>query len=118
MKLTRVFVEHLELEASIGVLDRETVTTQPLLVDIAMVIESGATKTGRLETTVDYRTAVDHARHLVARGHILLVEDFAEELAATCLKGPKVVEVTVRATKPDAIASARAAGVEITRSKR
>ena len=118
MRLTRVFVEQLELEASIGVLDHEIGTTQALLVDIAMVIESGAAKTGRLETTVDYRTAVDHARDLVASGHILLVENFAEELAAACLEEPKVVEVTVRAAKPGAIASARAAGVEITRSKR
>lgn len=116
MKLTRIFVENLALDASIGVLDHERESVQPLLVDITMVTESSTTRTGRLETTVDYRTAVDHARELVTGGHILLVEDFAEALAARCLKHSGVIEVTVRAAKPHAIALAAAAGVEVTRS--
>ena len=117
MSRTRIFVEALELEASIGVLEHEFRTAQPLTVDVSMEVESGGTKTGVLETTVDYREPVRRARDLAARGHIRLVEDFAERLAAACLEDPRVVQVTIRVRKPNAVASARAAGVEITRSR-
>ncbi len=117
MRTTRIFVERLDLEASIGVLEEEAGRLQPLVVDIVMVIDSRAAEKGRLETTADYRNAAGHARRIVAGGHIRLVEDFAEELAEACLGEEHVVEVTIRAAKPGAIAGARAAGVEITRSK-
>ncbi|MDE0239250.1 MAG: dihydroneopterin aldolase [bacterium] len=117
MTRTRVFIEALELEASIGVLDHEAVARQPLIVDVTLELEGDPWKTGRLETTVDYRDIVMRAEDIIGRGHIQLVEDFAEDLAAACLELPHVGEVTVRAVKPDAVAAARAAGVEITRSR-
>ncbi len=117
MASMRVFIEALKLEASIGILDHETVTRQPLVVDVTLELEGEPAKTGRLDTTVDYRDIVKRAREIVDRGHIQLVEDFAEDLAASCLGLPNVGTVTVRAVKPDAVAAARAAGVEITRSR-
>ncbi len=115
MTRTRVFIEALELEASIGVLDHEAAARQPLIVDVTLELEGAPWKTGRLETTVDYRDIVLRAQDIIGRGHIRLVEDFAEDLAAACLELPHVGTVTVRAVKPDAVAAARAAGVEITR---
>ncbi len=115
MTRTRVFIEALELEASIGVLDHEAAARQPLIVDVTLELEGAPWKTGRLETTVDYRDIVLRAEDIIGRGHIRLVEDFAEDLAAACLELPHVGTVTVRAVKPDAVAAARAAGVEITR---
>ena len=115
MTRTRVFIEALELEASIGILDHETTARQPLIVDVTLELEGAPWKTGRLETTVDYRDIVLRAQDIIGRGHIRLVEDFAEDLAAACLELPHVGTVTVRAVKPDAVAEARAAGVEITR---
>lgn len=115
MTRTRVLIEALELEASIGILDHETAARQPLIVDVTLELEGASWKTGRLETTVDYRDIVLRAQDIIGRGHIRLVEDFAEDLAAACLELPHVGTVTVRAVKPDAVAEARAAGVEITR---
>ncbi len=115
MTRTRVFVEALELEASIGILDHEATARQPLIVDVTLELVGAPWKTGRLETTVDYRDIVLRAEDIIGRGHIRLVEDFAEDLAAACLELPYVDTVTVRAVKPDAVAAARAAGVEITR---
>lgn len=117
MTRTRVFIEALELEASIGILDRETAARQPLIVDVTLELEGAPWQTGRLETTVDYRDIVMRAQDIIGRGHIRLVEDFAEDLAAACLELPHVGTVTVRAVKPDAVAAAGAAGVEITRSR-
>ena len=115
MTRTRVFIEALELEASIGVLDHESVARQPLIVDVTLELEGDPWKAGRLETTVDYRDIVMRAQAIIDRGHIQLVEDFAEDLAAACLELPHVGAVTVRAAKPDAVTEAGAAGVEITR---
>ena len=115
MTRTHVFIEALELEASIGVLEHEATARQPLIVDVTLELEGTPWKTGRLETTVDYRDIVLRAEDIIGRGHIRLVEDFAEDLAAACLELPHVGAVTVRAVKPDAVAEARAAGVEITR---
>ncbi len=117
MTRTRVFIETLELEASIGILDHEATVRQPLIVDVTLELEGGSWKTGRLETTVDYRDIVLRAQGIIGRGHIRLVEDFAEDLAAACLELPHVTTVIVRAVKPDAVPAARAAGVEITRSR-
>lgn len=55
---------------------------------------------------------------IVRRGHIDLVETLAEDIADFCLGLDCVEEVTVRASKPDAIASAKDAGVQITRARR
>ena len=115
MTRTRVFIEALEFEASIGILDHEAAARQPLIVDVTLELEGSPWETGRLETTVDYRDVVLRAEDIIGRGHIRLVEDFAEDLAAACLELPHVGAVTVRAVKPDAVAAARAAGVEITR---
>ena len=115
MTRTRVFIEALELEASIGILDHEAIARQPLIVDVTLELEGDPWKAGRIETTVDYRDIVMRARDIIDRGHIQLVEDFAEDLAAACLELPHVGVVTVRAVKPDAVTEARAAGVEITR---
>ncbi len=115
MNRARVFIEGLELEASIGILDHEAAARQPLIVDVTLELEGTPWKPGRLETTVDYRCIVARAEDIIGRGHIRLVEDFAEDLAEACLELPHAATVTVRAVKPDAVVAARAAGVEITR---
>lgn len=117
MTRRRVFIEALQLEASIGILNHEAAARQPLIVDVTLELEGDPWKTGRIETTVDYRDIVMRAQDIIDRGHIRLVEDFAEDLAAACLELPHAATVTVRAVKPDAVTAARAAGVEITRSR-
>jgi len=113
----RVFIEGLELDASIGILDEEHHRRQPLIVDITLEVDTGTPIEGDITSVFDYRMPVDHAKRLVARGHIELVETFAEDLAAACLTDDRVSAVTIRARKPDAIAEAAASGVEIVRSR-
>ncbi|MBC6440836.1 MAG: dihydroneopterin aldolase [Rhodospirillales bacterium] len=117
MSWGKVFLEGLLLEAEIGVLDHEHGRRQPLIVDITMEVNTGAPDENDLCSVIDYRVAADHARSLVASGHIELVETFVERLASACLKDTRVIKVTVRARKPDAIEDAEAAGVEIARTQ-
>ena len=117
MSWGRVFVEGLELSASIGVLEHEHRARQPLFVDITLEVNTGFPVEGDLSSVTDYRVPVDHAKRLVEAGHIELIETFAENLAAACLDDDRVLAATVRAWKPDAIADAKASGVEITRQR-
>jgi 7,8-dihydroneopterin aldolase/epimerase/oxygenase len=115
MNWGRVFVEGLQLEASIGILEHERRALQPLLVDIELEVDTGAPVEGDINSVFDYRAPVECARALVAAGHIELVETFAENLAKSCLDDDRVRSVRVRVSKPDAIKEARTSGVEIVR---
>ena len=117
MNDTCVFVEGLELEASIGVLDDERKRRQPLVVDIRLALAPDALPDGTLDSTIDYRMPAARARSLAAAGHVDLVETFVERLAAACLEDVRVASVTVRARKPRSVPDAAAAGVEITRRR-
>lgn len=112
-----VFIRGLLLEASIGILDHEHHERQPLVVDVELEVETGPPVEGDLASVYDYRQPVEHARALVAAGHIELVETFAERLADLCLADSSVRTITVRVEKPEAIPGAEAAGVEIVRRR-
>ena len=107
-----VFVEGLTIEAEIGLYDHERGRTQPLLVDIELTLTPGAAQ--GIHGTVNYETLAGKAHALAAAGHIELVESFAERLAAGCLDHARARRVRVRVRKPEAIAGAAAAGVELT----
>ena len=106
-----VFVEGLALEAEIGLYDHERGRTQPLSVDVELQLTPAVAQ--GIHGTVNYETLAAKARALAASGHIELVETFAERLATACLDHPRAVRVSVRVRKPQAIAGAQAAGVEL-----
>ena len=66
-----------------------------------------------LADLVSYEAVAAKARAIVERGHIELVESFAEALAAACLEDARVLKAEVRVEKPEAIPGAEAAGVTI-----
>ncbi|WP_254063041.1 dihydroneopterin aldolase [Caulobacter sp. S45] len=107
-----VFVEGLALSAEVGLYPHERGRFQPLSVDVELYL-SPAHVAG-ISGTVNYETLVDKAKALAASGHIELVETFAERLAAACMDHPRAQRVRVRVRKPEAIAGADAAGVELT----
>jgi len=111
----RIFVRDLELEASIGVLESERAIRQALVISITLEVDDSPVARDRIEEVVDYRRPVEHARAIVARGHIDLVETLADRLADACLAEPGVRSVLVRIEKPGAIPDAAAAGVELFR---
>lgn len=116
-----VFVEGLAVLAEIGLYAHERGRTQPLSVDVELTLsaEDGAPGGGAgLHGTVNYETLAAKTRALAASGHIELVETFAERLAAACLDHPRAAAVRVRVRKPEAIAGAQAAGVELSASRR
>jgi 7,8-dihydroneopterin aldolase/epimerase/oxygenase len=111
--VTKVFVRGLRIEAEIGVHAHEKGRRQPLIVDVELDVSAGGWRA--LADTVNYETIVKLARDIAARGHIGLVESYAQKLAEACFVEPRVLRARVRVEKPLALApQAAAAGVEIT----
>ncbi|NOX95278.1 MAG: dihydroneopterin aldolase [Alphaproteobacteria bacterium] len=115
----KVFIHGLVLDAYIGVYDSEQGVTQPVRVDLeAEVIEPSQPIGDRLEDVVCYDKMTQGIKAIIAEGHIKLVETLAERVADLALSHPMVLSVMVRIIKPNAIAEADAAGVEVLRTKR
>ena len=101
----------LRLEAEIGLHPHERGVTQPLVVDVeAELAPQGVEGIG---DTLNYETLAALARALAARGHLDLVETYAQELAAAVLRHSAALRVRVRVEKPRALEGAAAGGVEV-----
>jgi dihydroneopterin aldolase len=111
VRLQRVFVRGLRLQAEIGVHAHEHGRTQPLVIDVELDAELAGFD--RLADTLNYEAVAAHAHQVLAAGHLQLVETFVDRLARACLADPRVRRVRVRAEKPDALAEADGAGFEL-----
>ena len=110
-----VFVRALEVQAAIGIHDHEMGRTQPLIMDVELDLTPHHVE--RLADTYNYERVVKAAEALVDEGHIGLVETFAERMARSLMADARVRRVSVRVAKPEALASADAAGCAITVSR-
>jgi dihydroneopterin aldolase len=109
-----VFIEGLEVSASIGVHPHEHETRQRVLVDVALDMTGAPTpKHDRLAETADYEALARVIEEMAREGHVQLVETLAERIARAALRDPRVVKARVRVAKPAALANARAVGCEV-----
>lgn len=114
----KVFVRGLRLDAFIGAYEYEQKAKQPVIIDLeADVIEPSHPIGDRLEDVVCYDKLTQGIQAILQEGHIKLVETLAERVADLALSHSMVLGVSVRITKPNAIAEAEAVGVEIFRAK-
>lgn len=110
-----VFVRGLALSAEIGLYAHERGRRQPLVVDVTLTV--AAKLVAGMADLVSYEAIANKARAIVERGHIELVETFAESLAAACLEDARVLKVEIRVEKPEAIPGSAAAGVTVIASR-
>ena len=107
----KVFVRDIAVQAEIGLYAHEYGRTQPLAVEVELVVTPSASD--HVADIVNYETIVAAAREVAASGHIKLVETFAEQVALACMRNARVLSARVRVEKPEALAPA-VAGVEVT----
>lgn len=116
--MDKVFVKGLRADALIGVYEWEHEQPQPLLFDLTMGWDqSAAAASDALEHALDYDTLSKAVVKLVESRPRQLIETVAEEVAQLILNDFHVATVTVRVSKPQAVAAAETVGVEITRSR-
>src|SRR5512146_1686009 len=108
----RVFMHDLVLDVEIGVYTHEKGVTQRVRfsVDVELIPAASALDDD-IGRAFDYDTIIGGIKHIVARGHINLVETLAERIARHCLAHPRAERVTVRIEKLDK--EPGAVGVEI-----
>lgn len=108
--MVTVLIRSLTLPIRIGILPRERLAPQRVMINAEIEVIEGA------EGFVSYVTAVEHLQGLSASDrHIDLVEELANELLDLILKDDRVAAATVEVLKPDIFAEAEAVGVRIRR---
>ncbi|GLQ33304.1 dihydroneopterin aldolase [Litoribrevibacter albus] len=116
--MDKTFIRDLKVHAIIGVYDFERKHAQPLSFDIEMT--SDLTKAGEsddLNYAINYAAVSQDVIDLTKSLKPQLIERLADAVAAMILEKYQPESVTIRISKPDAVAAASAVGVEITRSK-
>jgi dihydroneopterin aldolase len=116
-RLRHIIVSNLEFPMQIGVYTREKGRTQKVRINFDLSVLDTPADDHDLKTVVDYCALVDRIRAHALSRHVHLVETLAEEIAAICLEDARVLKARVRVEKPEAIADADAAGVEIERER-
>ncbi|GAA06916.1 MULTISPECIES: dihydroneopterin aldolase [Photobacterium] len=114
-----VFIEQLEVIATIGVYDWEQEIKQKLVLDLEMAHDNRpAANNDDVMLALDYSTVSTAVTNLIEQGRFLLVERVAEEVASLIMTDFNVPWVKVRVTKPGAVVNARGVGVQIERGSK
>jgi 7,8-dihydroneopterin aldolase/epimerase/oxygenase len=117
---SRIMIKDLVCYSYHGVLPEEQQLGQEFRVSLEMNFDLPETVEDELESTIDYRLAVEAVQKVMTGRPRLLLETLAGEIAGLLLELPRVNEVKVRVCKPNPPIPGVQGGVsvEITRVKR
>ena len=114
----RVFVDGLEIVASVGVFEVEHRYEQRILISIDLEVADTYNGTSeKLGDVFDYGEVVRATERIAQSRHYKLIETLAEDIANTALEDTRVEVVAVRVEKPDVMANCRSVGIEIVRQR-
>lgn len=113
-----ILVRDLCLNMLIGINADEQNRQQDVIVNLSIDMSPiNDQRREHISQTICYDTLISQIQSLPQKKHYKLVEDFAEDIAKTALSHHLAQQVTVCVEKPQAIADARAVGIEIIRYK-
>ena len=116
--MDKVFISQLHVDTIIGVYDFEKETKQSLYFDIEMLCDiKPAAKKDDINLALDYSKVSERVIAHTTSKPLELLETLVEQLAAIILAEFNTHEVTIRVSKPAAVAQAQTVGVQITRRK-
>ena len=114
LKTIKLYIHGLKLSWFIGILDFEYERSQIVVFDIDMdVVVPKKEEDMSVENIVCYKSIVDSIKALREQGHVRLVETLAHRVAHVCLRDRRVVCVSVKLSKPNAVPEAENVGVII-----
>ncbi|MEZ8095202.1 dihydroneopterin aldolase [Photobacterium swingsii] len=114
-----VFIEQLEVIATIGVYDWEQEIKQKLVLDLEMAHDNRpAANSDDVAYALNYAAVSEAVTAHIQNGRFLLVERVAEEVATLLMTQFGVPWLRVRVTKPTAVANAAGVGVQIERGEK
>jgi 2-amino-4-hydroxy-6-hydroxymethyldihydropteridine diphosphokinase len=116
--MDRVFIEGLEVSATIGCHPWERRGPRPLVVDLELAHDNRpAAASDALADAVDYEAVAQRIAALAAESDCELLETFAERCAQALLREFGAEWLRLRIGKPGAVRGARTAGVSIERGR-
>ena len=116
---TKIFIDHLQISAIIGIHPYEHNSHQPIYIDIELDVENHINPVkDQLEETIDYEAIAKMIEILALKCHVQLVETLAHRIANECLKyDNRIQKIWIKISKPNALADAKYAGVIFTKEK-
>ena len=117
--MDRIFITGLRVGAIIGILERERVARQPLVLDLEVAADIATPAASRdIADALDYKALSDAVRDFVARSDELLVETLAERVCAFVREEFDAPWVRLVLHKPNALDGTTDVGVIIERGER
>ena len=114
--MDRVFIEGLEVDTVIGAYDWEREIRQCLRLDLSFAWDNRKPAANDdLSLALDYATVSTRIQAVAQDAHFILVETFAERLAALLMDEFQIPWLRLKLTKPGAVPAASGVGVEIER---
>ncbi len=113
--IQRVFLKDFEVICSIGVHKHEKKRPQKLLLNIELYVENISSFGDKLDCAVCYEEIANKIRLIASKGHMNLIETFAERIVNCCKEDVRIKRVKIRIEKPRVIKGALSAGVKISR---
>ena len=112
----RVFIEGLEVDTVIGAYDWEREIRQCLRLDLSFAWDNRKPAANdELSLALDYATVSTRIQAFAQDAQFILVETFAERLAALLMDEFQIPWLRLKLTKPGAVPAASGVGVEIER---
>lgn len=111
-----IFIESLEFDCIIGILEHERTTAQPLSIDLKMHHDiRPAARSGQLDQSLDYAAISKWIIEFCIAQQAELIETLAQNLADALFNEFQISKIDLTIRKPNAVPEARAVGVHITR---
>ncbi|MFZ5822717.1 MAG: dihydroneopterin aldolase [Chloroflexota bacterium] len=116
--MDKIIIKDLRAHGILGVYPRERQAPQDILINLTVYADtSRAAQSDDIADCVDYDALAKKVKAHAESAARLTVEALANDIAKLCLQERGVKNVCVRVEKPDAVAEAASAGVEIERGR-
>lgn len=109
----KIVVRDMVLECRIGVSDRERAAAQRLRLNLEIDLDAVRPLLDELSEVVDYGRIAREVRELCELAGVRLLETLAGQIADTCFRNDRVIQVRVRLEKLDRYDDIDGIGVEI-----
>lgn len=110
-----IFVRDWVIDCNIGVYAEEKGVTQKVRLTVdAFLAPSVRSAEDDMDEVPSYTDIIDGVNEITSKGHINLLETFAERIAAHCLKDQRIASVRVRIEK---LERGPVRGVDISRAR-
>ncbi len=109
--MQKILISDLKCAARIGIHPHEYEAPQDVLISLIAEIEKPPL-TATIKDIVCYETLVNQIIEIIKRQHYDLVEQLSDKIADHLLQDKRITTLKLCIEKPDAIAQARAVGVE------